>query len=431
MRALKRALKRAFKRALISGVISVSAGSVSVGPVSATPSTGASTDASSVMSSEAPSYQARRVFALDLDQDGHDELLRVQGAVLSAHSVKGGVISPSLWETQGPGEVHLVSVGRVAGQRRVLLAWGMGVGQLKAPLTLTELNPQTGALTTLWRHEGPRSQAVHLEVLDQKGAPDQKGTLDQKRAISVRLAHFVSKYQTRALTLSGDPAQGPLTERVGRSLRMGTSWAYADVDGDGVLEEVVGRVYGDTKGEFGELSVYQGARAEVLPTERGVKALAWGQWGDDEGTGEGTGEGAGALYFSDGWVADYGKRARATLKRLRWVNGRAQVEQLATSPNEFTFFELWSRRVGGRERLFARGNKRLSLITPQARGPWKVTHLAPLSPVVNVALLHSEGRWWLASPTPRAPISLTELTHSALAQPAPSTEGSAQEGATP
>ena len=111
--------------------------------------------------------------------------------------------------------------------------------------------------------------------------------------------------------------------------------------------------------------------------------------------------------------------ARARLKRLSWQQGRPVVEQLASSDNEFTFFELWSREVKGRELIFARGNSRLSLITPTQEGPWQVTHLAPLSPVVNAAVLYSGGEWWLASPIPKTNISLTKLTHPLLKSATP------------
>ena len=81
-----------------------------------------------------------------------------------------------------------------------------------------------------------------------------------------------------------------------------------------------------------------------------------------------------SLYFSDGWVAAYGKRARAGLKRLTWLNKRPVVESLAASSKEFTFFELWERRelASGRSLIFAQGNKGINLITPQAEGAWRV-----------------------------------------------------------
>ena len=363
--------------------------------------------------------RARYVFSIDLDGDGADELLRVSAEQLSAHKVSGGELSPALWEVKGPGQAHLIKPWRSARGLSLLVLWGMGPGMLKAPLSLTELRPQSGEQRLLWRHEGSRSQAVHLDVTEQAGGAQ------------IRLAHFTSKYQTRSVSLSGAvlseawAAQGPealaatpklkLNERVSRELRMGTSWAYADLDGDGQEEEVVGRVYGDKKGEFGELSLYRSAQPEptVLPTERGVKAVYWARWGGDEGQG--------AIYFSDGWVAEYGKRAHARLKRLRWREGRPTVELLAASSDDFTFFELWTHprpaATGeGRELLFARGNKGIYLITPQPEGPWGVERLSKLPPVVNSALLYAEGAWWVAIPAPRGPLRLERLTHPALPQ---------------
>jgi|GEM_PF-2069381 len=363
------------------------------------------------------SAEARYVFSLDLDGDGEDELLRVIDDQLVAHKISQGALSAPLWSVKGPGQAHLISSDRSTGALRVFVAWGVGPGMLKRPLSLTELNPKTGAQRLLWRHEGPRAQAVHL-----KAVPTNQG-------LTLRVAHFISKYQTRALSLSGLALTGawgaqrleqlqsgpalPLTAKTSRELRMGTSWAYADVDGDGVEEEIVGRVYGDKKGEYGELSLYRegGAEAQVIPTERGVKAVYWAQWGGDEGRG--------AVYWSDGWVAEYGKKARARLKRLRWREGRATVELIASSKADFTFFELWThpRPGAGATRaplLFARGNKTLNLITPQAEGPWRVTSVASLPPVVNATVLYAEGAWWVALPIPRQALQLKRITHPLL-----------------
>lgn len=372
--------------------------------------------------SKPTAFEARYVFTVDLDGDGHDELLRATADQLVAHQIKDGALSPPLWSTTGPGQAHKIALSRTHTGLRIFVAWGMGPGMLNAPLSLTELKPSSGEQRLLWRHEGSRSQAVHLEI---QSLP----TPEDPENIALRLAHFVSKYQTQALTLSGMPlgqnwtAQStaelklnpsqPLTEKVSRELRMGTSWAYADLDGDGIEEEIVGRVYGDKKGEYGELSLYQQGKQEpqVLPTERGVKAVYWAQWGGDEG--------AGAIYFSDGWVAEYGQKARARLKRVRWREGRASVELVAASNEDFTFFELWTHSQGSQQPpyLFARGNRALYLISPQATGPWKVSTLLTLPPVVNASVLYAEGAWWIALPIPKKEIQLQKIMHPLLDSP--------------
>ena len=385
-----------------------------IGELSATPSSDAPQAPQVTLSSSA---EARYVFSLDLDGDGDDELLRVIDDQLIAHKVTQGALSTPIWSVKGPGQAHWITSDRSTGSLKVFVMWGVGPGMLKVPLSLTELNPSTGAQRLLWRHEGPRAQAVHLTAV-----PTERG-------LTLRVAHFISKYQTQALSLSGLDLTGaweaqrleqlqsgpalPLTAQTSRELRMGTSWAYADVDGDGVEEEVVGRVYGDKKGEYGELSLYRKgiAEAQVIPTERGVKAVYWAQWGGDEGRG--------AVYWSDGWVAEYGKKARARLKRLRWREGRPTVELIASSKADFTFFELWThpRPNASPERaplLFARGNKTLNLVTPQATGPWRVTSVASLPPVVNAAVLYAEGAWWVALPIPRQALQLKRITHPLL-----------------
>ena len=180
-------------------------------------------------------------------------------------------------------------------------------------------------------------------------------------------------------------------------MRMATSWAFASINHNHSLDLVIGRVYGDQKGEFGDLLVYTDPQnpisptqhAQVLPSERGIKNLLYTDLGDGK-----------ALYFSDGWVAAYGKKAKARLKRINWNHQRPSVELLASSPKEFTFFELFVKKdKENHPRLFARGNLGMNLITPQKVGPWHTQKLVSLPSIINASVGKTKQGWFVYIPS--------------------------------
>lgn len=328
---------------------------------------------------------ARRVFSADLDRDGSDELLVANQSQLTAHRWDGAAWG-TLWSISGPGVAQqVVSDSR---SPELWIAWGMGLGAMSAPITVSALDPLTGASRDVWSYRGARSQVVNLAFVE----------VDQDPEPELLIAHFVNKYHTRRVILDG-VAEGKPQEHATTTIRMGTSWAVADIDGSPGLEEIIGRVYGDVKGEYGDLSTQRFTLdrgrltlGQVEPTQRGVKALEPARP-----------ELGGGLFFSDGWVAAYGKQARAGLKRLRWVRGRPTIERLVDSPNEFTFFRFWQRRLpapSGAWVIFAQGNRGVNLITPTHNGPWRLTQLHKTPPIVNAAVGYAGGHWWVFTPHP-------------------------------
>lgn len=324
---------------------------------------------------------ARRVFSADLDRDGSDELLIAHNTRLEAWRWSGATWE-KLWSTKGEGVAQMTLADPKVNE--LWVAWGMGRGKMTAPITLSAIDPLTGEQRVVWTYKGGRSQTVSMQWVE----------VDQDPEPELMIAHFVNKYHTRRVILD-QLTQAQPTESATAPLRMGTSWLIADLDGAPGLEEVVGRVYGDAKGEYGDLSTRAFKRSlravkldQVSPTERGVKYIA-----HLPNISEG-------LLFSDGWVAAYGKKAKAKLKRLRWSNGRAIVEQLASSPQEFTFFSFWSRYDPETKayRLFAQGNLGVNLITPRAQGPWETQQVLKTPPIVNAAVGYAGGIWWAFTP---------------------------------
>ena len=345
-------------------------------------------------SSKAKLPPARRVFSADLDQDGSDELLIAHNTSLMAWRWLGQEKRWSeLWRTEGPGVAQKIEKHPTKGV--LYVAWGMGKGKMVAPITVSRIDSLSGQQMSVWSYKGKRSQVVALQLFQ----------ADKDSDLELLIAHFVSKYHSRRVVLDNLNADQP-QEHLSGQLRMATSWLIADIDGVPGLEEVIGRVYGEERGEYGDLSVQsfkldapQLSLGEIIPSARGVKGVftrTRARSMNDQ-----AGQTREELLFSDGWVAAYGKRARAGLKRLSWQQGRANVESLCVSSGEFTFFELWARRdpKTSRELLFTQGNKGVNLITPKASGAWTVSQLLATPPIVNVAIAFAGGQWWAFTPS--------------------------------
>ncbi len=246
-----------------------------------------------------------------------------------------------LFRTQGVGAVQLLAAGDYGRGDRLYVARGRSLALRSAPLSLMEVEPTTGQETALWRHDGPRNEATHLSVADANGdgQPD------------LAFAYFATKHdvEPRHLTASGDVLGGD-------AVRMATTRAYADVDGDGVTDEIVGRMYGDDERETaGHLRVRLGERWVEVPTDRGVRTLA--VFG-------------GAIYFGDGWAKNYGRDARAQLKRARWVDGAFTIDVIGRSADEYTFFAMEPFEAGGRTHVIAIGDRRATRFSEGGDGVW-------------------------------------------------------------
>ena len=355
---------------------------------------------------------ARRTFSLDLNHDGFHEVFCAHNTQLSVYEMKGKK-GKLLWSIQGDGVVYQVLWTQFQGQQQLLIVRGMGKGAMQAPLSLQIVNPLTGQGPVVWTKKTTRNQPLNLHVLQ----------LDSDSDSEYLLAHFVSKYHSEVTLLDGTPAaENPpqLIERArGGRIRMGTSWGLLDLDDHPGLDLYVGRVYGDVKGEYGDLLYYSSKEqgrfplvdskfiegtaeqpysipafsplnaSEVLPTTRGVKH-AWVTQVNNRKQ----------LLFADGWVANYGKKAKALLKRVVWNHGRFSVETVAKSDQEFTFFDLFNLvdPTSQKSLIFVRGNKHLSLLTPQKTGLWTQTRLLSYQPIVNLAIGYQSQGWFAYIP---------------------------------
>lgn len=269
------------------------------------------------------------------------------------------------WRVEGEGVVQLIAFGDLGDGNRFFVARGVGRGHLDAPLVLQSLEPETGKATELWRTSGERNEPVTLAVAD----------VDRDGRNELAFAVYASKYMVRTRHLKAGGQWLP----EGPEIRMATGRAWGDLDADGKADEVLGRVYGDAKDLPGDLRVDRGKGLEPVPVVQGIKSVLVARIGD---------EASPSLYFCDGWVANYGKEARARLKRARWTEGKLSVDTLGESPDEFTFFSLSAADVDGdgKLELVAQGDKRITVFHATSTGPFRAAPFGALEPVLNTAV---------------------------------------------
>ncbi len=317
--------------------------------------------AASTTSSEAPAAPgdyppADRVFF-----DG-GVVYGADGDALWAQSASPG--APLLWRVSGEGVVtHLVS-GRVGKDVGLFVVRGLGRGHLEAALTLSLIDPKTGLGRELFRHRGERNEAMTVAVAD----------VDRDGVDDLAFSYFASKYfvRTRHLTAKGGEIEGP-------DIRMASSRVYPDLDGDGRRDEVLGRVYGDAKELPGDLRIDLGRGFEPVLTQGGVKSMLVmpmpGGKRDE-------------VFFCDGWVANYGKEARARLKRLRYVGGKSKVDEVGASSSEFTFFSLSAIDTDGdgEPEIVAQGDKQVTVFRRSESAPFEARVVGQIDAVLNTAV---------------------------------------------
>ena len=229
---------------------------------------------------------ADAVAAGDLDGDGRDSIVRVTDGV--AH-----------WDGQSAtmgGRVQAVARGDVDGDgaEEILIATGMGRGARDAPARLYALD--TDGAEVLWERAGERAQVTDLAVVDGR----------------IWLAAFVDRWHVEAGWLVDGAVASQGQVRMGMQQR--------PLPDGGV---VVGRLYGEEARSDGDLRLRRASGETVLPSHRGVRALAVADLGGPDGP---------ELLVGDGWHHKYGTEGdpRVTLysgpdltvsRTIAWLDG--------------------------------------------------------------------------------------------------------------
>ncbi|MCB9542821.1 MAG: hypothetical protein H6703_10275 [Myxococcales bacterium] len=304
---------------------------------------------------------ADRVFLAPLDGK-NNHLLGADANALWAARLTAPDRAEIIWRITGPGVAQKLTYGDLGDGPRLYVAWGVGRGHLDAPLVVQAIDPLTGKATELWRGHGERNEAAHLAIAD----------VDRDGAPELDFVRYVSKYMVAPQSIERDG-----TTKTGEAIRMASSWLRAEMDGDRGDETIIGRIYGDDRGLPGDLRIVTAKTTHMVPTDNGVKSLLYGTIGGE----------ASALYFADGWVADYGKAAKAQLKRVRIVDGKPEVEVIGHDPVDYTFFNLTAVDLDGDrlEEIVAQGGKRVVLFS-LIDEKWQMRPLTDLEPVLNTAV---------------------------------------------
>jgi len=234
------------------------------------------------------------LIAADLEGDGQPELFAAHGAEIRWGEWPVGTAQPLFeWSYAGQGILQAFLSKDLDGDGRdeVVLAFGKGRGFADAQLEVVLIKKvgEQPVSRVLTRSDGPRNQATALQAW-----PRVDGSFD------LYIAAFETRFMVRGGVLSRDG--GEVSWMPGHRIRMGMARAVGDFDADGKPEVAVGRLYGDQKGEPGDLRVVQqDGSSEPIETLRGVRALSAADL---------NGDGHAELLFGDGWHINYGKLAR-------------------------------------------------------------------------------------------------------------------------
>ncbi len=317
---------------------------------------------------------AERVLCVDLNPGGAELVAGVSGNNLwIGEAATGGARVRFRSSFDAP--VELVTAGDYGRGARLYVARGSPSSKGPSPLVLDEIDVESGAVIELFRAEVVRPEAVELEIAD----------VDRDKSADLAFAFYATKNQVKTHHLLAD---GRFVE--GALDRTAQARTFADLDGDGVADAIVGRLYGEGDGATsGDLRVDLGHGPVSIPTEGGVRAVATAR-GPDKKT---------VLYFADGWSSAYLKEGRARIKRARWNGHDFDVETVGSSPDEYTFFSLAAFARPDGVAVVGAGNARVTLFDagPPPRPP---ISLGGLGKGVTAACRDGKGSFSVWSPGP-------------------------------
>ncbi|HEU4615124.1 MAG TPA: FG-GAP-like repeat-containing protein [Kofleriaceae bacterium] len=271
---------------------------------------------------------AQRAAFGDLDGDRDLELV-----VVDASQVR--VLDPAskrqLASAPVRAGIQVLSIADVDGDGRaeILAGWGMSreFRDAKARISLLRLAGDTLVEETIAEPETTRNDVAAIVPM-----PDQHAVL---------VAYFDAKYTVTSAIARRDASGWQLDKLA--SIRMATSYARCDLDGDGTPELVVGRIYGDDIGMDGDAFVLapDGTRTK-LPTTRGLRSLA--VIGSD-------------IFVGDGWHQDYARQAHGLLTWIRRDANGYRSELIEDTPGQYGIERIVPATIDGKQALVTLGSK--------------------------------------------------------------------------
>ena len=192
-------------------------------------------------------------------------------------------------------------------------------------------------------------------------------------AKSVLLAYFDSKYNVTSVVAK----RGAQTWEVSKiaSIRMATSYARGDLDGDGALDLVIGRVYGDDKGLDGDAFVLaQDGTRKRIPTTRGMRSLA---------IVDGDGDGRPEVFIGDGWHQSYADHARGLLTWARYSGSELETALIEDTAGQYAIERIVPATIDGKPAIVTVGTNYVRVFQ-RAGDRWRGITIAGLARDVAV-----------------------------------------------
>ena len=302
---------------------------------------------------------AARVAIGDFDGDGDRELVIADPERLRIVEVSGKEVA-SVAVAAG---IHVLVAADLDGDRRaeILAGWGESREHraAKARITLHRLKGATLIEEVIASPETPRAEITAILPM-----PDEKALL---------VAYFDSKYNVTS-AVARRTEQGWQLDKLA-SIRMATSYARGDLDGDGTPELVVGRVYGDDVGIDGDAFVLaaDGSRSK-LPSTRGLRSLA--VVGRD-------------VFIADGWHQNYGQHGRGLLTRVATIKGGYVAQLLENTPGQYSIERIVPATIDGAPAVVTLGSHYVRVFSLR-RDAWRGLTIA--GPARDVAVGDLDGK---------------------------------------
>ncbi len=298
-----------------------------------------------------PLPAAEQVLVADLFGDGKPEVFIGEGGEVRWGEWADGEAQPSFSGRHvGKGMLQAWMAEDIDGDgdEEVVMAFGLGRGfaDAKTEVFLVQDFSKGTVARPLWRTDGERNQVTALLPWRKPGGGS-----------DIYISHFATRFDVQGGILSaegGEPEWLP-----GHRVRMGMARSVGDFDGDRRAEVAIGRLYGESANEDGDLRVIQeDGTTEMVPTLRGVRAV---------GAGDLDGDGKAELVFGDGWHKNYGQLARYRPNvAARGTDGTWVV---ATLDERSDNYAVESIGLVGRA-VVAGGNKTLGVYEYKVRTGW-------------------------------------------------------------
>ncbi|MGE5187119.1 MAG: FG-GAP repeat domain-containing protein [Acidobacteriota bacterium] len=293
----------------------------------------------------------------DVDGDGRAELVTADANKLRVVTPQG----KELASMPVPGGCYVLAVADVDGKPSIVAGWGLSREHRDAPAKLARYRLDKGQLVedVIATPPTQRAEVVAMIPVDQQ---------------TLLVAYYTSKYIVQS-AYARHAATGWTLEPLAE-LRMATSYARGDVDGDGKPDLVVGRVYGEAKGLDGDAFVLApgGARTPI-PTTRGVHGLAIAD---------------GAIFLGDGWHQNYADTARGLLTEARHDATGFHSQLVEDTPGQFMIEKILVAKIDGKTVLVTLGSHYVRAYE-KIDGAWRGLTIAGASRDIAVGNVSGHG----------------------------------------